>query len=728
MKIPGFHKADQWISRILSYPGMDKDTLAQKKIYWIASVAVTTMIFCLTLTYHIIFPQLRILIYYGLFLTLVFSQGIIFPIVLRPRGMNTLWMFIDQFLVAVATFIAILKMGGIPYSGGLIFVGLALVFFSLNFWKRTATISIYIVYVVTVILAGAFHPYLTVPPEMTPAVNISLYVINLLWISGFATAFVLSFISRRVKMEQLEAERLKELDEAKTKLYTNITHEFRTPLTIIKGMTELISEKPDQWLEEGLAKIELNTSILLNLVNHMLDLTRVEAGAMPVKMVRGDVNLYIKCIVELFESLAAGKQIRLVYKPCGREAVVDHEPEKLMQIITNLLSNALKFTQPSGRVEVCTKLKDDQTFEIRVADNGPGISEEHLPHIFDRFYRVGESGSVTMPGSGLGLALTRELVKLMQGTIDVESVPGEGAAFTVVLPATRTAPLIDMHEVAEITGRFSEMIPGKFRREDGVPSRKGPSGEKTSGEKPLLLIVEDNKDVVQYLCSLVENEYEVKVAYDGKQGVEKALAFVPDIILSDVMMPVMDGIAMLDRIKKDIRTSHIPVVMLTAKADIGSRLEGLERGADAYLAKPFHRKELLVQLKSLVDIRKKLRERYAPVSDLILPQELEFHREDDFMQRIRKVMMAHMDDDGFDIQMLCRHIAMSRTQLYRKFRYLTDRTIKEYLRTLRLHKARELLLDTDLSVSEAAYRTGFKNISHFSKVFKEEFHINPSEL
>ena len=625
-------------------------------------------------------------------------------------------------LVAIATFIAILLLGGIPYSGGLIFVGLALVFFSLNFWRKTATIAIYIVYVITVILAGVLHPYLTVPPEMTPAVNISLYVVNLIWISGFATFFVLNFISQRVKMEHLEAERLKELDEAKTRLYTNITHEFRTPLTIMTGMTELIREDPEKWLEEGLEKIQQNANTLLNLVNQMLDLTRIEAGAMPVHLIRTDINQYIRYIVELFRSLAEGKQISLIYNPCEQDPVIDHDQEKMMQILSNLLSNAIKFTRASGRVEVSTALKENDRFEIRVIDNGPGIPEEHLPHIFDRFYRAEAGDERTNPGSGLGLALTRELVKLLQGTIEVKSSPGKGTSFIVDLPATQQAPYMEMQDLKEPGEEIFQWMSAGDRKTSLASVRT------SSGEKPLLLIVEDNADVIQYLLTLLEHEYDVVTAYDGKEGFNAAIECIPDIILSDVMMPVMDGIKMLDRVRNDLRTSHIPVVMLTAKADIASRLEGLEQGADAYLAKPFHREELLVQLRSLIELRKRLRRRYAPVAEFRLLDEKDFQKEDAFMQKVLDIMNDNLDDERFDIPSLCRQVAMSRSQFYRKFKFLTDSTVTEYLRSLRLHKAKELLVHSDLTVTEAAYSTGFKNVSHFSRAFTREFDMNPSEL
>ncbi len=717
MRISILKKADQWITRILSHPGIDEDTLAQNKIYWISSLAIIFMILCLTIAYHIIFPQLRILIFYGVFLIIIFLQGIIIPILFNQLPL--LYKFINQTLVAIATFFVILKLGGITHSGGLIFVGFALVFFSLNYRKKSYSVGIFIIYMITVIIAGVLDPHLTVPAEMTPAVNISLFVINLLWISGFAMVFIMNFISQRVRLEQLKKDRIIELDEAKTRLYTNITHEFRTPLTIITGMTDLIRNDPERWTDEGNEKIRSNATVLLSLVNQMLDLSKLEAGVMPLKMIRADINLYIKHIVELFRSVATEKKIDLIFENGDQHPVIDYDPDKLMQIISNLLSNALKFTGLCGSVILTTSMTDDGKFEIRVSDNGTGIPETFLPFIFDRFFRVGEAH----PGSGLGLALARELVKLMNGTITAESVYGEGTEMTVVLPVTYNSPLQDVPEFHEIGKKVSpHLIPG------GKSVILPYDQDYTCEEKPLLLIVEDNSDVVQLLLAYLNNEYDVQIAANGLEGIKKATEFVPDIILSDIKMPVMDGIEMLKKIKNDFRTSHIPVVILTAKADFSSRLEGLEKGVDAYIAKPFVKEELLVQLRSLIELRKKLQERYVSGTHLFLTEDKDYHFEDAFMKRIQEIMTDNLDDEMFHINGLCKKMAMSRTQIYRKFRSLTDKTIAEYFRSLRLQKAKELLTDSGLTVTEAAYRTGFKNISHFSKVFSREFGINPREI
>lgn len=715
------NQADHWITRILSYPGIDKDILAQKRINWLASVAVTSMTLLITLSYHFIFPQLRILIWYGAFLTLVFSQGVIYPLIFRQTSR---WLLIiDQTLVALASFVAIIMLGGIPYSGGLVMVGFALIFFSLNFKRKGHSIAIYLIYVVTVIIAGVLQPRLSIPPEMTSEVNISLFVVNTLWISGFAMTFVLHFISQRVRLEQMETVRIRELDDAKTKLYTNITHEFRTPLTVITGMTDLIRKDPEKWLDEGCETIDRNANTLLNLVNQMLDLAKLDAGALPVRMIRSDISLYIRYIVELFQSAATSSGISMNYHPTEKEAIIDYDPEKIMQIVSNLVSNALKFTTSPGRIDLNTSLTGDEIYEIRVSDTGTGISEDFLPFIFDRFTRSETGGWASTAGSGLGLALTKELVTLLGGSVSVESIVGIGSEFTVRLPVTRNVDQKDGPGFHELRNRLLQPILRKSRQEimSELTRQEGV-------ERPMLMIVEDNDDVVRYLGTLFADDYDVIMAANGEEGISKALEYIPDIILSDIMMPGIDGLTMMGVIKNDFRTSHIPVILLTARADIASRLEGIERGADAYIAKPFNREELQVLVRSLIAQRRKLQERYSVIGQLVLPEDRNFRFEDKFMKQVREIMISNMSNDELDIQYVCQALNLSRTQLYRKFRSLTDMTVTRYLRTLRLHKARDLLSGRQVTVAEAAYKTGFKNVSHFSRTFTIEFGINPSDL
>ena len=722
MPPPFLAKTDQWLTRRFSYHGADKDFIAQQKIYWVSSIAVTLMILVLTVVYHIVFPELKIIIYYGLFLSFVYFLGVVFPLILRRQPV--LWQLINQIIVALVTFYTILRLGGIPYSGGLILVGLALVFFTLNYNERRHSIIIYIVYIITVILAGLLHPRLTVPPEMTPKANISLFVINILWITGFAMIFVLNFISQRIKLEQLENTRLREIDEARKRLYTNISHEFRTPLTVITGMNDLISNDPEQWLKKGTRTINRNARILLNLVDQMLDLAKLEARAMPVNMAKADVNFIVRHAVELFRSFAESKGIELELVTREKEMVLDYDHEMIMKIVSNLVTNAIKFTQPGGRVVVMTEPVSDTHYEIRVTDNGPGITETFLPFVFDRFTRETAVSGVKIPGSGLGLALTKEIVMLLGGSIRAESIYGEGTEFVVKLPVTRDAPLSDSLDRNVLADKHGH--PDTSRQDEKNPVSQ--AMQHAGDGNPILLIVEDNEDVITYLMTILADGYEVVAAADGSEGFDRACELIPDIILTDVMMPVMDGITMIDMLKNDPRTSHIPVVILSAKADVASRVEGLARGADAYIAKPFDREELRAQLRMLIRQRKLLHSRYSAAGFLPPDDNNKFSFEDRFINKINEVMGRHLGDDDFDINTLCEQVNMSRTQLYRKFRSLTSQSPHDYFLKMKLQQARHLLLNSDLTVAEAAYRAGFKNVSHFSKAFTKEFGINPSDI
>ncbi len=551
-------------------------------------------------------------------------------------------------------------------------------------------------------------------------------------LTGAALVFVLQFIRQQRKLEELESRHLKEINEFKDRFFTNITHEFRTPLTIIKGMGNLIKARPGEWMGTGLQKIETNSDILLRLVNQMLTLAKTEAGAISVNLVRRDVNKYLAYLVEQFSSEALRRKIDLRFTSAGEPFEMDFDPEKLMHIITNLVSNALKYTPEGGRVEVTTGVMDNgKMFSIRVKDTGIGIEREHLDHLFDRFYRV--EHQLSPGGTGIGLALTKEMVLLLQGTISVESIKGEGSEFTVLLPVTRNAPLSGTPEAADLIKVTDDQYEKASSYGEPLYPRQSPE-ELLSvvaagpAKLPLLLIVEDSSDVVLYLQAILKYEYRIEVAGNGSIGLEKALEIIPDIILSDVMMPVMDGIELLEKVKNDIRTSHIPVVMLTAKADIDSRLAGLERGADAYLAKPVDEKELHIQLKNLIDLRKRLHERYASLENLPKTSDKYIQKEDEFMIKIRQALEANLGDDEFGISQLCSELAVSHAQLYRKFKSLSNKTIADYLKSLRLHKARELLLTTSLNVSEVTYIVGFKNISHFSREFTHEFGKSPSEF
>ncbi len=707
-----------WQTRKLSFPGIDDNTLTIKKNIWLSSFASTFSIAVMTLLALVL--AIPAIVEYGLVL-IALSLPVIFGLPHSGRKYHLL-LFPVQLSIILVTCYFMIRLGGLLYSGGLLLTGFSILFMSINLQNPRITLFLFIVYILTLIVTVVLEPVFSRTPELTDAQNKLFFIVNLTWQAGYTLIIIINNINQKKmlwELKQAEATSLKELDEAKTKLLTNISHEFRTPLTIMLGMARLIKEHPDEWFRKGSEKIIQNGHALLHLVNDLLDMARLEAGAMTVNCLQQDIITQLRYLVGSFSSVATEKNIDLQFSPHSGEFIMDFDADKLMQIVSNLLSNALKFTPKDGKVELSTEnLLSQHSLSIRVKDNGPGIAAEHLPQIFDRFYRIENPLLQSQSGSGLGLALTRELITLMNGTVSVESEPGAGTQFTITLPVTNEAPLKEKMTEIE-TLEFTDSAE-RFQINKLPP-------DNTSA--PVVLIVEDNRDLTEYLQHILATEYRVVSAADGKSGLEQAFELIPDIIVSDVMMPVMDGIALLERLKSDIRTSHIPVVMLTAKADITSRLTGLEKGADEYLAKPFHEKELRIRLRNLIDMRERMQQHFASLTpDAAHLQDKSLKIENEFIRKIRAFMEENIAAEEFEIQQLCRQMAMSRAQLYRKFKALTGKSVFEYLRTLRLHKAKELLLTSTLNVTQVCFDVGFNNLSHFSRIFTEEFGRKPSDF
>ena len=439
-----------------------------------------------------------------------------------------------------------------------------------------------------------------------------MYSIYILLTVGAAFVYM-RFLGNRAKLkaqlsyEQREAKRVKELDAVKTQLYTNITHEFRTPLTVILGMANNLIKKPNENFDNGLNLIIRNGQSLLNLVNEMLDLSKLESGAISLQLINGDVINFLRYITESFHSHAEsqGKGIHFLTEIESLNVVYDNE--KLRQIFANLLSNAIKFTPEKGSIYI-TVIKGEQkgnrdgvNLTIKVKDTGIGIPEDQLNYIFDRFYQLDNSLTRRTAGTGIGLAITKELVRLMHGEIFVKSPPEgafEGSEFTVILPLTLVSdadaclPLNTLVEQSTITAQSNG-----YTKETPLQSEG----------RQLILLVEDNADVVAYTASCL-TQYKLAVAKDGREGFEIAADLVPDLIITDVMMPFVDGFELVKRLRKDERTSHIPIIMLTAKANIESKLQGIKEGADAYLEKPFNEEELLLRISKLLEQRQRLQQ------------------------------------------------------------------------------------------------------------------------
>lgn len=554
------------------------------------------------------------------------------------------------------------------------------------------------------------------PPWWRSGWAYSLYFVTLILL-----LVMLYRLQLRRQLEKQEAASLRRLDNFKNRLYANITHEFRTPLTIIGGMTEQIRKEPDRWLEKGTRMISDNNANLLNLVDQMLELQKVESGNLTLNYQLGDIIPFLRSIHEQFEGFAQSGKQTLTFQTEIANLVMDYDAEKITRIVSNLVSNAIKYTSEGGEIKLLiSKMQAPDSLHLTVTDTGIGIPQGQLPYVFDRFFQASNNKNATRLGTGIGLSLTNELVKLMGGKIQVNSVEGQGSTFSLFLPITQTAASQEPTYQAQL----QTVIIGKQG-----PSE--PHHQPSNSALPIALIVEDNPNIAVYISICLEKHYQLRMATDGQQGIDMALEEIPDIIVSDVMMPKKNGFELCHFLKEDERTSHIPIIMLTAKVDVDSRIVGLRQGADDYLAKPFHEEELLVRMQNLLSIRQKLQARYQNIYTQPLPKAIEetapAHREDAFILKLKESFEVNMDNPDFDATALSKKLYLSRSQLGRKVKALTGRSLSIYLRSLRLQKAQQLLHSTELSIKEIAYEVGFPTPNYFSTSYTEEFGETPTD-
>lgn len=555
------------------------------------------------------------------------------------------------------------------------------------------------------------------------------YILYILLGSGVIFLITRTIIVREklkgeLKLEQVELQKAQELDQIKSRFFAAISHELRTPLTLITApIRELIDN--DTFGEKAgntLRLVERNARRLLDLVNQLLDLSKLEAGKLKLSVSREDINGFLRIVVAPYHSLSKSSGVTFTSRISEESCMIYFDREKIEQIVTNLLSNAFKFTPSGGKVELEVD-SSDQYLLIVVRDSGRGIPEDELNQIFERYYQIPYSDeSRASGGSGIGLSLVKELAELHHGSISVESVEGSQTTFTVTIPVSDSA-----YSPEEIEPEKTIAVE-KARTE--VTKMSGSAGEyheKNHTDEPLVLVVEDNEDLREYICSRLSDSYSVEQAKNGNEGLEKA-ALIPDLIVTDLMMPEMDGLEMLRRIKSDPKTNHIPLIMLTAKADKESRIEGLDVGADHYVNKPFDMKELLVRVNSLMKQREITREHYRrefisnPGADHILSAD------DRFLKRTMDVLRQNLSEPSFTVEQFADELSMSRVQLHRKLKAVLGCSATEFIREVRLKKAYRYLKENKGTVSEIAYEVGFNNLSYFSKCFKETFDMNPSEL
>ncbi|MCZ6662298.1 MAG: ATP-binding protein [Actinobacteria bacterium] len=546
--------------------------------------------------------------------------------------------------------------------------------------------------------------------------------------------------------------KLLELDELKSRFFANISHEFRTPLTLILGpLKDLLDEAFGSLREAQRAQLTLvqrNGRRLLRLINQLLDLSRLEAGHLTLRARQANLIPFIKATTQAFASMARRKQITLQVDVPQQEILLYFEPDKLEKILYNLLSNAFKFTPEQGAIVIrveegksetggfTTSVASGSCVEILVKDTGRGIPADALPFIFDRFHQVDASSTREQEGTGIGLALTKELVALHGGTIRVESTVGVGSTFFVRLPRGR-AHLND-EDIVDAEGSDDILEPPGARHtldavddilvsEERLYTGGGQGGGIPPKDVPVILIVEDNDDVRGYLRSHLAADYRIVEAVDGVEGLEQARTLEPALVLSDVMMPRMDGYALCRAIKTDEKLNHIPVVLLTAKADDESKIEGLETGADDYLYKPFNAEELLVRVENLIEIRRQLRARFSEEVRLGPSEVVVSSQEAAFVEQVRAVVEAELSNSQLTMEQVAEAVGLGLRQLHRRLKAAAGLTPGGYVRMLRLARAAQLLAQETGNVSEVAYAVGFNDVDYFSRLFKQTHGVPPSQ-
>ncbi|MEZ4858684.1 MAG: response regulator [Flavobacteriaceae bacterium] len=529
------------------------------------------------------------------------------------------------------------------------------------------------------------------------------------------TGIFLFFLYRN---RQKTNRRLKELDTAKSNFFTNISHEFRTPLTLISAPIEKKLENEHLSAEDrqDFEMVRRNATRLLNLVDQLLDLAKLESGNVSLKVRNGNINLLLQSIAASFEHKAATQSISYHISIAAPEKAW-YDADVLEKIVVNLVSNAFKYVTPKGQVRFAAESRNERIV-IQIENDGEIFGNTSLEEVFNRFFQKEEHRE----GVGVGLALVKELVSLYHGTITVKNTAQSTVLFEVILPCSQkdfseTEINFDAEKPKTTAAPSIENDLEIFDSEEALVEE----------ETPILLIIEDNNDIRAFMKSLFIKEYRVLEAADGEEGIVKALETVPDIIISDIMMPKITGLALCETLKKDERTSHIPIILLTAKAEEEAQYQGLETGADDYIVKPFNSKLLDTKVRNMVASRKHLRERYS--QEVILkPKNIAISRIDEqFIEKVQRTMDAHLMNPDFSAEDFSAQVGMSRMQLHRKLKALTGLTTSELIRNERLKMAAVLLKESDIQISEVCYQVGFNNPSYFAKCFKETYGCLPSE-
>jgi len=516
--------------------------------------------------------------------------------------------------------------------------------------------------------------------------------------------------------ERREARRIQELDKLKTKFFTNISHEFRTPLTLILAPIEkMFKSNPSEEEARQYMTLQKNAKRLLQLVNQLLDIKNIEKGGLVFNPNEGDIVAFVRETVEAFADLSENKHINLTFESDVSSLSCQFDADKLEKIIFNLLSNAFKFTPNDGEIIVKSTFEEiDGMFGnlyLSFKDTGIGIPKTALNKIFDRYYTSENEEKILNQGSGIGLSLALEFAKIHDGDIKVTSEEGVGSEFTVVLKLPYQQSQIKW------TDQKEDQMEAPMEEEEFANSDNG---------KPLLLLVEDNDEFRNYLSDFLTSDYQVITASNGKEGLEKAFQKLPDLIISDLMMPQMNGVTLCQQIKKDIKTSHIPVILLTARNSEEKHLEGLNSGCNLYITKPFNFGILLSSIRNLLSERERLQKHYRKIISVNSSEHEIESLDDQLIQKAIAIVENHLEEPEFSVEQMSKELGMSRGQLYKKLSSLTAKSPVEFIRLIRLQRAAQLLNKSQLTIAEIAYKVGYNNAKYFSKHFKEAYGVLPS--
>lgn len=558
----------------------------------------------------------------------------------------------------------------------------------------------------------------------------SAYIV--LWAVVVTMFLIAGFMFYVIRGRLRRQEELKKMQEARERFFTNITHEFRTPLTVIQGLAAELLKNSDSKSQHPIDQRETARTILhagsclMQLVNQLLDINKVQSAIGMSKWYHGNIVAFIEMVKESFREFAVSKHIDLIYKPMQNEVEMDFVPDYMHKILQNLISNSLKFTAELGKIEIVSSVVG-RKFQISVSDNGCGIDEKALLYIFEPFYQAGHDSQNI--GSGIGLSLVKQLVEHMDGHISVESKKGKGTRFTIDIPlkhGTTALPKFDKTQYVEPDFPV-------FENSEPVAETNSEGGEMC----PTVLVVEDNNDVAIYIGTLLRGKYNVHYAVNGVEGLDKAKELMPDIIITDIMMPEMDGYELCSEVRASELLSHIPLIIVTAKQSEEDRIKGLEAGADAFLIKPFNAHELALRMSNLLNMRRQIIQRSKAISDPTASKEncneenISGKRnaaEREFLTKVSDVAFSLMRSGKLDAETLASHVFVSRVQLNRKLQAVTGLNTSAFIIRTRINYAKRLLdSDINMPVGDIAVKCGYDDIAYFSRVFKQVTQLTPSQ-